>query len=73
VHHRVEIAGDKDEIGDIVADERKPFMSGQMGQVLSITGDEIIHPDDLVALGDQAVAEVGTQKPRRSCHKYSHD
>jgi hypothetical protein len=33
-----------------------------MGQVFPVAGDEIVHPDDLVPLCQQPIAQVRTKK-----------
>ena len=51
-----------DVIRDIILDELKLRIPDEVGNVGGIAGDEVIDADDAVPLGDQAIAEVGTEE-----------
>jgi hypothetical protein len=63
----IDLTRDVDEVGDIVADEFVVLVPGEMLDVRDIASDEAIDRDDAMALGEQAVGEVGAQKARTAC------
>jgi hypothetical protein len=56
MHNGIHFARNEDEIGDIVPNKRKIRMTGQMRQIIGMAGNEVIHPDNHVTLGEQAIA-----------------
>jgi hypothetical protein len=55
MQHGLDAARDVDEVRDVVLDEEKIVAPGEMGDVLDLTGDQIVHNDHLVPLGKQAI------------------
>ncbi len=49
-------AGDIDILADVMLDEAEPVVPIQMGDIVHAAGNKIIHADDRVPLGDEAVA-----------------
>ena len=47
----------------------KTFERKQVLYVFEVTGDEVVHTDNAVALGDKSVAEVRAQKTRGTGNK----
>lgn len=62
VQHEIQRFIDGDVLGDIVLDEAEIGVTLQVGDVLRAAGDEVIHPDDAHALGEQGVAEVRAEE-----------
>ena len=62
VENPVHRALDVDEAGDVVLDELEGRVADQVGDVVRRPGDEVVHPDHLVPLGDEPVAEMGAQE-----------
>jgi len=58
----VDAAGEVDEVGDVVVDEFEVFVAGEMGDVVGIARDEVVDGDDVVALGEEAVDEMGAEE-----------
>ena len=58
----VQLSLDVNELADIVVVELKTVESRQMLDVAQITGDKVVHPKDMVPLGDETVAEVRSQE-----------
>ena len=59
----VQIALDVDVLRDVVLVEGEMGVALQVGDVFQVAGDEVVHGLDLEPLGDEAVAQVRTQKP----------
>jgi hypothetical protein len=55
-------AGEVDELGDVVVDEVEVLVAGEMGDVVGIAGDEVVHGDDAMALGEESVDEMGAEE-----------
>ena len=47
-------------------------MAFQMIEVRAIAGDEVVHPHHSVTEGEEAVAEVGAEEPRRTGYEDAH-
>ena len=62
VQHRIERALDEDVLGHVVLDEVEALVAGQVGDVVHVAGAEVVHGDHLVALSQQAVAEMGADE-----------
>lgn len=54
---------DEDVIGHIMMDETEARMTDQMSDILRTAGDEIVHAHDVIAVGKETVAKMGTEKP----------
>ena len=64
VQHRVDRSGDGDALDDVVLHEDEAGVVGQVGDVLTVTGQEVVDGDDLPLAREQRVAEVRTDEPR---------
>ena len=64
MHHRIDLAWNKDEICHIMADEQKLAVPGEVDNVIRAAGDEIIHPDNGMAFSQEAVAKM---RPEKTC------
>ena len=53
-------------LANIPLAEFEPRVAPQMLDIPGVAGDEIIQPDDLVAFGDQPVAQVGADEAGRA-------
>jgi hypothetical protein len=56
----INVPGDKNKIGDIVSDEAEMLISSQMGQVVFVSGDEVVQPDHIMTFGDKPIGQVRT-------------
>jgi hypothetical protein len=63
----IDLTRDVDEVGDIVTDEFVALIPGEMLDIRHIASDEAVDCDDAMALGKQAVCEVGAQKASTAC------
>src|SRR5690242_6636989 len=66
VQYAVELALDVEIVGDVVLDKAEPRVAYQVRDVVGAPGDEVVHPDDVVLVGNEPIREVRAQKPRRS-------
>jgi hypothetical protein len=51
-----QFAGNMDEFTNVVVIEFKVFLLEEVFYVFQITGDEIVHPDDMISLFNEPVA-----------------
>src|SRR5438105_3370765 len=51
-----------DEMRHVVVHEREARMVLQVGDILPITGDQVVHADDIESLLDEAIAEMGAEE-----------
>jgi hypothetical protein len=51
-----------DELADVVVVELKPVEACQVLDVAQVARDEVVHADDMMAFGDEPVAEVGAEE-----------
>ena len=58
VQNCVQIARHIDEVADILIDEAESFMPHQMGDIVHVAGDEVVHADDGMPLFNEAVTEM---------------
>jgi hypothetical protein len=72
MQHGIDPAGDEDEVGDVVLDEAEVLSTGQVGDVLDLPGDQVVNHDDLMAFGEQAITQMGTDEPGTACNQDSH-
>src|SRR5690606_6087998 len=56
-----------DKGGDVVMVELKAFQVEEVFYVPKVSRDQVVHPYDVVAFGNETVAKVGTQKSCCSC------
>ena len=57
------VTGYVDEFADVVMVELKMFEAEKVLDIPQITGNEVIHSDNVKSFADEAVAEVGPQEP----------
>ena len=69
----IQFAGYRNEFRNILFDKTEILVPGQAGQVIRITCDEVVHPNQFVAFGKQPVTKVGTQKTGCSCDENAHE
>ena len=65
----IEVSLDIDELGDIIFDEAKAFVSYEVGDILHVPGEKVIHADNLVSLLDKVIAEVRAQETHPTCNQ----
>ena len=58
VKDEVDLARQINEIADIVLDEMKVLVAGEMLDVGDVSGEQVVHPDHLMSLAQQPVGEV---------------
>ena len=54
----------ENEIGNIVLEELEIGIAGEMADVRSVAGDQIVDRNDVMAFGQQTVDQVRSQKAR---------
>ena len=59
----------KNRMHHIVTNEFKIRVRQKMNDVVFLAGEKIIEADDIVALGDEAIAKVRAQKARAAGHE----
>ena len=72
MEHGIERPVDEDVLRDVVPHEAEPAVLLEVGEVLHVAREEVVHRDDLVAFGEQAVADVASQKPRAPGDQNAH-
>src|SRR5690606_21425972 len=72
VQDAVERSLDVDELGDVVFDEPEPGVAHEVGEVVRCAGDEAVHGDHLVAVGDEPVTEVRAEESGGAGDQYAH-
>jgi hypothetical protein len=45
-----------------VFNKEKALVAGQVGNVVGITGQQVVHSNDIMTFSQQAITEVTTQK-----------
>src|SRR5207245_131690 len=60
----VDVAIQLQRVRDVVADKAEAIVPAQRLDVAQRAGDEVVHADDLVAPGQETLAEMGTDEPR---------
>jgi hypothetical protein len=73
VQHGVERAIDVDVLADVVLDEAKALMPKQVGDVVHVASNEVVHADDGVTFGNEPVAQVRPQEAGGAGDEYTHD
>ena len=58
----IEGPGEIDVGGDVVVDELEVGAGAQMGDVVEVAGEEIIHGNDAVSFGQETIAEVRSKE-----------
>src|SRR5574341_866970 len=56
-----------------MANEQKFFIPSEMCQVIRTPCDEIIHPDDFMAFGKQAITKMRAQETCCARYQYTHE
>ena len=60
----VDLPGEVEELGDVLLDELEVRVAGEMGDVVGLSGDQVVDRDDGMAAGEQQVGEMGTEESR---------
>jgi hypothetical protein len=55
-----------------VLHELEPGLARQVRDVFGIAGDEVVEPDDMMAVVQEPVGQVGAEESRCPCDEYSH-
>jgi hypothetical protein len=63
----IQVSLDIDVLGDIIFNEAKVLVPYEVGDILHVPGEEVIHADNLMSLLDKVMAEVRTQETRSTC------
>ena len=63
---------DLDEVRHVVQDELEVVVAPQVGDIGGVPGQEVVHPDHAVALGQEPVTQVRAQEPRRARYEDAH-
>ena len=63
---------EQDRLDDVVADELEGRMPMQMLDVGAFAAEKIVQADYFVPVVQQPFAQMGSEKSRAACHKYSH-
>ena len=72
MQHGIERTGDLKGVADVMLDQGKARTGAQVSDILQSAGNEIIHADHLMAVGNQSIAEVRADEPRSPRHDDSH-
>jgi hypothetical protein len=72
VEHPVERTRHVQELRHVLLDELEVRAPQQVRDVVRRPGGEVVHPDDLVPLREEAVAEVGAEKAGRAGDEDAH-
>ena len=72
MQHRIQRPFDVDVVGDVLKYEGKAAIAGQMGDVIRVAGDQVVHSDDGVAICQQPVAQVRSDKAGAAGDEYAH-
>ncbi len=62
----VQVARYVDEFRDVVVVVFELLEGEQMGNIVQVAGQEVVHTDDLISFADKAVAQVRAQKAGRA-------
>jgi hypothetical protein len=58
----VELAGQVEELGDVLLDEAETRVAETVGQVVLTATDQVVEDDDLVAGIEQAIGQMGSEE-----------
>ena len=72
MEHGVEGPVDRDELRDVVVHETETGLPGQVRDVPQVTGQQVVHRDDLVPPGQQPIAEVAAEESRAAGDQDAH-
>ena len=73
VEHPVEFAGHLGVIRDVFLHEGEPRFVREVRQVVAVPRDEVVEPDDRVAVRKKAIREMGTEEPCRAGDQDPHE
>ena len=62
----IQFALDVNELADVVVVELEAVEPREVFDVAQVARDEVVHPDHVVPLGDEAIAEVGAEESGRA-------
>lgn len=51
-------------LGHVVLDKRKPLVSEEMGDIVHVARDQVVHADDVMSFFDKKIAEVASEEAR---------
>src|SRR5258707_14150351 len=72
VQEGVDGAFNVNEGSNVVLDEEEPLTAGQVLNVGSVAGDEVVHGDNIMTLGQETVAQVRPKKTGAAGDEYPH-
>jgi hypothetical protein len=74
VHDRIQFAAwNEDKIGDVMANKGEAIISSQMGQVFSVTGNEVVHANHFMTFFEHTLTKVRAQETSCSSDENSHN
>jgi len=73
MQHGVELAGDVEVSGHILAQEAEAPVPEGGAEVLETASEQVVDPQDVMAVRQESVHEVAADEPRRARDQYSHD
>ncbi len=73
MQHCIDFPWNVNVIRNIVLVKTEIVISYQVSDVILAAGDEVVHADDLMSLGQQAVTQVGAQETCGSGDQNSHN
>ena len=72
VQDPVEVPVESDVLGDVVLDEGETAPRLDGGEVVTGSGDEVVHADDVPALAEEKLAEVRADESRSARDQHPH-
>jgi hypothetical protein len=72
VQDRILRAFDEDIVGEIVLDIAEPLVTGQVSDIVGAAGDQVIHRDNRMPLGQEAIGEVRAKEASATSDQNAH-
>jgi hypothetical protein len=72
MEHPVQAPRYIDEVGDVLLDESEMLVAAEVSDVVGAPRDEVVHPDDVVAVGEEAVREMRSEEAGDARDQDSH-
>ena len=66
----IQLAGNMNELGYIMMIKLKLLQLEQMFNIFQVTGNQVIHADNMVTFFDKTIAKMRTQKTGSTGNKY---